>query len=213
MDEVVGWAAHAGEALYLLGFGLALGESALLLDLVVPGETGMVLVGAAGSRARLSLPLLILVSAVGAVAGDSIGFVMGRRWGAEVANRWSFTQRHLAPRLEQAESYVERHGGSSVFLARWVGALRAVVPVVAGASRMPYRSFVAWSAASSVLWTAVMISAGWYLGDAVAGAVDRFGWAISVIAIGGLVAWSVWHRRRRSSAADSRTDTPHGATN
>lgn len=193
----MGWAARAAALLYLLTFGLALGESAFLFDLVMPGETGMILVGAAGQRAELSLPLLIVCAAFGAIAGDSISFALGRRWGTDLANRWPLTRRHVAPKFERATRHLEQHGGRSVFLARWVGALRALVPAVAGASRMPYRTFIGWSALAAVSWTTVMVSAGWYFGDHIARFIDWLGWGVSLVVVAGLGLW--WWRHRHHS--------------
>jgi membrane protein DedA with SNARE-associated domain len=204
IDDAVGWAARASGLLYLLGFGLAMGESAFLFDLVVPGETGMVLVGAAGRRADVSLPLLIVVTAAGATVGDSLGYAVGRRWGPGLVHRWDVTSRHLGPKLERAERHLARHGGRAVFAARWVGALRAVVPPVAGAARMPYPSFLSWSAASALMWTTAMVSAGWYLGETITRAIDRLGWATSAVVVTALVGWFLWRRRRRSSTTRPR---------
>jgi membrane protein DedA with SNARE-associated domain len=199
--------AWGGPVLYLLAFGLAAGESALFLDFVVPGESGMVLVGASGRRASVSLPALIMAATIGSVVGDSIGFFFGCRWGTSLADRWAFTRRHIAPKLGRAERHVEHHGGRSVFVARWIGALRAVVPVVAGTSDMRYRTFVAWSSAAALSWTAVMVSLGWFFGDAVAGLVDRGGWAVSLgflVVIGTLV----WVRRRKRRRDEHAADAP-----
>jgi membrane protein DedA with SNARE-associated domain len=82
--------------------------------------------------------------------------------------------------------------------ARWVGALRAVVPVVAGAARRPYRWFLSWDAPSSLAWSALMASLGYHVGDEVAGVVDRVGLLVSALVIGALVV--VWLVRRRQPA-------------
>ncbi len=81
-----------------------------------------------GKEARVTLRrgLLIAAGAIGSVLGDSFGFFIGHRWGRGLIERWSFTRRHFEPKLDSAEEYFERHGGLAVFVARWVGALRAV---------------------------------------------------------------------------------------
>ena len=85
-----------------------------------------------------------------------------------------------------------------MFLARFVGALRALVPLVSGASGLPYRRFWPWNAAASVLWVTAMVMLGAVFGEAIARSVDRFGVVISVVAVGGLIAWFVVRRRRRT---------------
>ena len=136
--------------LYLATWVLAFGESVFLLDLVMPGEAGMVIAGASGHRAGEPLAALIAVAIFGAIAGDSVSYAIGRRYGASVVDRWSLTRRHLKPKLDNAHAYFEKRGGPSVFVGRWVGALRAVVPLVAGAAGMPYRRFLLWDAAGCI---------------------------------------------------------------
>jgi membrane-associated protein len=201
VTELIDWAAGAGGFLYVITLALAAGESAFLFDLVVPGEVGMVLAGAAGATAGLSLPWLIVAAAVGSVLGDSFGYFVGRRWGRSLVERWAFTRRVLEPKLATAERYFERRGGVAVFVARWVGALRAVVPVVAGTSKMPYHRFLAWSATAAVMWSTVIVSLGWRFGDDMAEVVDKVGVGISLVVVAAIAIW--WLRRRRQGRVNT----------
>ena len=138
--------------LAVLAFLLAFGEAAIGLDLIVPGEAGMVVVGAAGDRTGVALWPLIAAGAAGAAAGDSVSYALGRRYGPRLAHRWAFTRRHVEPALLGAEQRFERHGGAAVAGARWVGAFRAVVPAVAGAAEMPFGRFLLWNIPSCLAW-------------------------------------------------------------
>lgn len=189
--------------LYLAAFGLAFGESAFLLDLLVPGEVGLVVAGAAGNERGATLPLLIALGAVGAVAGDSVSWLIGRRWGTAFAHRWSWTRRHVVPQLESAQDVLGRRGGVVIFVARWVGALRALVPLVAGAADVPYRTVLVWDIPAAIGWAAAAVCLGWFLGDPVAGVVDDTGKWISLVVVGALVVWYLWHRRKRSGSTPS----------
>lgn len=191
-------AAQAGELLYVVVGLLVLGERAFLLDLVVPGEVGLVLGSTAVRRADGSLVLVISVATCGAVAGDSVSYWLGRTYGEDVATRWRFTRRHLAPGLARARAYFDRRGGPAVFGARFVGALRAVVPLVAGAARMPYGRFLVWATPAALLWATAVASAGWYLGDDVAATIDRLGWWVSIVVVAVVVI--VWLVRRRCTS-------------
>jgi membrane protein DedA with SNARE-associated domain len=184
-------------ALVALAFALVFAESAILLDLFVPGEVGLVLVGAAAAQAGSPVWLVVLAAALGALAGDSAGFWIGKRFGEPVAKRWRWSRRIVKPRLDGAKDHFERRGGWAVAGARWVGALRAVVPVVAGAARRPFGWFVAWDAPSCLAWAATVVLAGYVFGDDVAKVVDRVGLAISAVVV--VVLGAVWlvHRRRR----------------
>lgn len=184
--------------LHLAIAGLAFAETALLLDLLVPGEVGMVLAGAAAHRAEVQLPGLVLAGAVGAALGDSCSYGLGRLVAAGRLPGTARALQRVQPSLRRAESFFARRGGAAVFLARWVGALRAVVPFVAGAARMPYGTFLAWNVAASVGWVATVVTSGWVLGSAVAVTVDRVGAVVSVLAVGGLVVWFPAMRRRRA---------------
>ncbi len=86
-----------------------------------------------------------------------------------------------------------------MFVARWVGALRAVMPVVAGVSRMPYPRFVRWDAPAAIAWTAAVVSAGFYLGDRIADVIDRIGLVVSLVVVALLVVVVAVRRRRAQS--------------
>jgi membrane-associated protein len=185
-----------GGLLCLAVLGISFGESVVLLDFVVPGEVGMVVAGAAASRNDISPWVLVVFGSVGAVLGDSFSYVIGRRWGMTLVRRWRWLRRRLEPRFERAHGYFERHGGRAVFVARWVGALRALVPLVAGTSEMPFRRFLPWDAVAAVLWVTTMVWLGALLGDDIARVVDRVGTGISLVVVG-LIAIVVLIRSRR----------------
>jgi membrane-associated protein len=188
----------AGPALYLVTAGLAFAETAVGLDLLVPGEAGMVIAGAAGHRGGSPLPLLVGAAALGATVGDSVSYAIGRRFGIHLLERWDLTRRRVLPAVQRAEGYFARHGGRAVFAGRWVGALRAMVPVVAGTARMPFPRFLVWNVAASLTWAGTVVTLGYYAGGRVADAVDRVGGWVSVTVIALLVAfWVIGHRRRR----------------
>lgn len=176
---------------------LAFSETAILLDLAVPGEVGLVLAGAAAAHGDHPVAAVVLAGALGATAGDTASYLVGRRWGRAVIDRFALTRRRLAPVVDRAEAHFAQHGGRSVFLARWVGALRAVVPFVAGLGRLRAASFLAWNVLASLAWASVVVLLGWGFGERVASVVDRVGLGLSAVVVAGLVA--TWWWRRRSS--------------
>lgn len=182
--------------LLLVVAGLAFGESAIFFDMFVPGEVGMVLAGAAGAEADMSPVVLIAVAAAAALAGDSVSFLLGRRFGPALVHRWRWTRVRVGPKLDRAYRHFEQGGGGAVVAARWVGALRAVVPLVAGSAGMPFGRFLAWDLAGVLTWTATIVTAGFVFGDDIADVVDRSGRVVSGLVLAGLVVWW-WARRRR----------------
>lgn len=184
---------------------LAFSETAILLDLVVPGEVGLVLGGAAAAAAGHPVAPVVAAAALGATAGDTTSYLIGRRWGRPLIARFSITRRRFGPVIERAEAHFEEHGGRSVFFGRFVGALRAVVPFVAGVGRLPVGRFLEWNAAASILWGGSVVLAGYWLGEPVADTVDRIGTALS-LAVVAVIAGAWWWRRR------ARTDVGPGAS-
>jgi membrane protein DedA with SNARE-associated domain len=214
-----------GVLLTLAAFVLGFGESALGFDLVVPGEVGMVLAGSAAAHNGTPVVAIIVAGSLGAVLGDCAGYAVGRKWGVDVVRHWRWTRRHLGPKLDRAHDYFEHRGGWAVFGARWVGALRAVVPVVAGSARMPFGRFILWDAPAAVLWVTAVALVGYHFGASVADTIDRIGlwWSVAVIAvIAAVVLVRRWRRRGQAGGAgDSdrgrlptrrRRATPEGTT-
>jgi undecaprenyl-diphosphatase len=202
-NRIIDWVANLhGWLLCVVLFGLAFGESAAAVDIVVPGEVGMVVAGAAGERAGVPLWILLIAGIAGAIAGDQVSFHLGHRYGETLVDRWDFTRRHVGPKMRNAQQHFDKHGGSTVFVARWVGALRAFVPFVAGAADMSWRRFFVWNAIGAATWATTVITLGYVLGRRVASLVDRFSkW--SAVALVVLVAawWVVRVLRRRKEHA------------
>ncbi|HUF85504.1 MAG TPA: DedA family protein [Acidimicrobiia bacterium] len=171
------------------------------MDLVVPGEAGMVVAGAAASRADVPLVTMIAAAAVGAIAGDSVSYWMGRRWGMSLVRRWEPVRRRVEPRVVRSQLYFAQRGGAAVFLGRFVGAVRGVVPAVAGMSAMPYRRFLPWNVLASLVWTTAVVSAGFLLGRNVEKVVSKASLVVTLIVIGGAATWWLVRRRNRRRAA------------
>lgn len=187
--------------LYLASFGLAFGEAAFLLDLLVPGEVGLVVTGAAGAEREAALPVLCVLAATGAVLGDSVSWWIGRRFGTRLIDRYAWTQRRLRPQLDRAALTLEHRGGVAIFIARWIGALRAIVPLVAGTAGVRYRTLLAWDVPAAVLWATTVVSLGWFLGETAADTVDTYGGYLSVAVVGGLVSYLLVRRSRARARA------------
>lgn len=125
-----------------------------------PGETLLLLAAAYAGAGNLWLPGVILAAAGGAIAGDNLGYWIGRRGGAALLARYGSVL-HLSPRhLERAERFFARHGAKTVLFARFIAVLRTVCSLLAGANRMPYRRFVAFNAAGGTLWAVTVGLAG-----------------------------------------------------
>lgn len=194
LDDI---ASIGGGWLLLVVFLLAFAETALFMDLIVPGEVGLIVVGAAAARGdEPHLAALIVAASLGATLGDSVGWAIGRYVGADLIERFEWTRKHLGPKVERARTYFTKRGAAAVFFGRFVGALRAVVSVVAGMSDMPYRRFLPWNALASIAWTGLVVSAGYFFGRNVESVVGEVGLIVAATIVASvLIWWFVRHRR------------------
>ncbi len=181
---------------------LVFGEAAIFLGFVLPGETAVVLGGVLASRHDISLGWLLVLVVVAAVVGDTVGYEVGRHYGDRVL-RWRVLHRH-ATRLDAAQRYLRERGAYAVFLGRWTAFLRAVMPGLAGVSRMPYRRFLLFNAVGGIAWGVTFCLVGYLAGNSytvVERTVGRAGAVVTlVVVLGALVVWQV--RRRRAGTGD-----------
>jgi len=148
------------------------------------------------------------------VIGDSAGYLIGRRWGerllAGTIGRLPVIRRHLHKHLESARAYVRRRRGSAVFFGRFTAALRALVPGLAGMSRVDYPVFLAYNVAGGALWGSGMAVLGYLAGASyqhVEKIAGRAGLGLLALIVIGLVASRLLRRfadRPRLRALASR---------
>ncbi len=144
-------------------------EASAFLGFVFPGEIAVLLGGVLASQGRVSLGAAIAAAVLGAVVGDSAGYLIGRRWGRALLHgtvgRLPIVKRHLDRHLDAAQAYVRRRRGSAVFFGRFTAALRVLVPGLAGMSHVDYSTFLAYNVAGGALWGGGFVLLG-YLGGA-----------------------------------------------
>jgi membrane-associated protein len=216
----------SGTLALLLIAALVFGETAVFLGFVIPGETAAVLGGVLASRGRVSLPLLIVVVVAAAVTGPLIGYEIGRHLGGRViaARR----MRRVASGMDRAQEVVHRRGGLAVLLGRFVAILRALVPAVAGTTRMPYRTFLIYNMLGGLIWGVGYCLLGYVAGSAYAAIERTVGTGVAIVVavavLGGVGFWLVRrHRREQASprvpsggaasrAARSRAVSPDAAS-
>lgn len=150
-------------------FAIVFAETGLLIGLFLPGDSLLFTAGLLASEGTLDLRVLLAVCFVAAVAGDSVGYALGVRYGRRLFERESgrfFQRGHLL----RTEEFFARHGGRAVVLARFLPVLRTMTPVVAGIGAMRYRRFLAFNVLGGLLWAVGVTLAGYALGSAIPGA-------------------------------------------
>jgi membrane protein DedA with SNARE-associated domain len=196
--------ARLGEWSYLIiGLAAAL-ECAAFAGLLVPGESLVLASGFFAHQGVLSLDTVIVAAALGAIAGDNIGYQLGARLGRAWLLRHGRRLGVTEARFRRAERFFERHGPQAVFVGRFVGFARALVPFVAGASRMTYRDFVVYDTLGAAIWTVTFVLLGYTLGASWRVAeqwVGRLGLVIGLLAAGAALVYWLRRRRARGSSA------------
>jgi len=141
----------------IAGLGMLL-ETSILVGLVVPGDT-IAIVASTAVDGTVEFLLLIVAIIVGALAGESIGFALGRYFGPKI--RASRLGRRVGERnWQRAENYLDRRGGIAVFISRFLPVLHSLIPLTVGMSTMTYRRFMRWTAPACVVWATAYVSVG-----------------------------------------------------
>jgi membrane protein DedA with SNARE-associated domain len=165
------------EAVYLIVGLMIMVES---LGIPVPGEIALVTAAVLAAQHKMALsPAWIAAAAsAGAIAGDSTGFTIGRRYGRSLFDRLGRRfPRHFRPgHVVLAERVFTRHGVWAVFFGRFIALLRIFAGPLAGSLRMPYGRFLAANASGGIVWAAGMTYLIWFLGLAAEQWLSRFSW-------------------------------------
>ena len=175
---------------YFIGLGLVallvvvFVETGLLVGFFLPGDSLLFTAGLLVAEGTFDIPLWVLLVTVplAAIAGDQVGYTIGRQAGPRVFNRPDsrlFQQEFV----DKAYGYFERYGPRTIVLARFVPIVRTFAPVVAGVSRMHYRTFLTYNVVGGVLWGAGVSALGYFLGQI---AFVRSNVEIIILAIVGL---------------------------
>ncbi len=154
-----------GWGVVVAAFALPAMEASAFVGFIFPGELAVLLGGVLASQGRVPLVAIIAAAIMGAIVGDTIGYWVGRRFGERIL-RHTVGRLVKAHHLERAEAYLRRLGGKAVFFGRFTAALRVLVPGLAGMSRMPYRTFLAYNVAGAVVWAAAFAVLGYVAGVA-----------------------------------------------
>lgn len=194
LEQTSGLVSYALLALFVFA------DASLFVGFLLPGEAPAIVGGVMAGRGSLVTTAVFTVTATAAALGDSFGFALGRLLGAERAIRWGGRLGVTRERLDRVEAFFERHGGPAVFAGRFASALRAFVPFVAGATRMPYARFLAFNAPACACWTGAFVGIGYAAGENWREAsrwVDRAGWVV-LIGFSALIFWK-WFRSRTAA--------------
>lgn len=189
-------------------------ETGLFVGFFLPGDSLLVTAGILASSGHLNLTELLVLGCICAVAGDQVGYLIGRKAGQALYSRedsFFFRRRHL----ERAHEFYEKYGGKTIVLARFMPIVRTFAPAVAGAATMHYRRFVSYNVFGGILWVCSMIMIGFSLGSAIPN-IDRHVHVIIVVVVflsilPALIEWYRHKVKRGVQALEApREDGPAG---
>jgi len=156
---------HLGLWGYWLVLLVSFLESLVLAGEIVPGAVLVVFAGFLSAQGFLDIGNLILFAAIGAILGDGLSFYLGAKGTHFFRGENKFLK---SAHLERGESFFYKHGSKSIFLGRFIGPLRPIIPFVAGLSKMDKKKFMFWNIVSAFLWSAFHLLLGFFFGSALA---------------------------------------------
>jgi membrane protein DedA with SNARE-associated domain len=161
-----------------------------------PGET-MLLVAAidAGTTHQLSIPLVIVAAATGAILGDNLGFWIGREGGYRLLRRYGRYIHFDERKLKVGVYLFRKHGGKVVFFGRFVAVLRAWAAFLAGVSRMLWPRFLLFNALGGIVWATLYGLGGYFLGEEIHRLTGPVGIVTLVLAVLIIIASLIFVRR------------------
>lgn len=193
-----------GALVYSLVALLVFGEAALFIGFVLPGETTVLVAGVVASQGNINIGILCVLVVVAAVVGDSVGYAVGHHFGDRLLSL-RVLARHREE-LDAAMAGMRRRGPLYVFLGRFTAFLRAVMPGLAGISKMHYRRFLVANALGGLVWGVAFCLIGYYGGSQLTKIEKYSGWAsialaalLIAVVLGAYFARRFARKRRREA--------------
>ena len=155
-----------GPWVYVIFFAVIFCETGLVVTPFLPGDSLLFALGAvaATQAENLSIVHLAVILPMAAISGDQCNYLAGRLIGPKVFRKdsgWFLNRKHLV----STEEFYERHGGKTIFLAKFLPIFRTFAPFVAGIGKMPYPRFLVCNISSGLFWTGSLLFAGYFFGN------------------------------------------------
>lgn len=176
-------------------------ETGLLVGFFLPGDSLLVTAGLLASQGYLNVWTLGVLLTIAAIAGDSVGYSIGKATGPRIFTREDsllFNKKHLF----RAQAFYEKHGGKTIILARFMPIIRTFAPVVAGVGAMEYRRFILFNVVGGIAWVWSMLLTGYVLGRFIPGIEHHIEKIIILVIflsiLPGIIGW--WKERQAGTA-------------
>jgi len=155
-------------------------ESFAVIGLLIPGVALLALISAMAGTLNLPLPFVLLFAYLGACMADIFSFLIGRYFQNKLDNKWPFVKRpHW---LLEGRVFIKSYGVIGIFLGRFIGPVRALLPLVAGSLGMELRKFILIDLFSGIFWASIYMLPGYFAGKSIADSASVLPLTISVVA-------------------------------
>ncbi|MFI6032403.1 DedA family protein [Amycolatopsis magusensis] len=209
MTDILDWLRALPPAGVTAGAGLLVfGECTLGLGFIAPGETGLFILGTTVDSTPKFL-LMWLVTTVCAIAGDSVGYLLGKKFGPRL-RQTKLVQKHGADGWDKACDFLRRRGSWAVLIAIFLPVMRTLIPAAAGASGLPFRRFLPPVAVGATAWCALHIGIGAAAGEAaeqLESAVGKGSWIVLALIAAAFAAFILVKRKRAAAKPTPEADT------
>ena len=176
------------------------------MGIPAPGETALVTAAIfAGTTHRLNIAVVIVAAAIGAICGDNVGYLVGRRFGYTLLMQYGPLARMHARRIKLGQFLFAQHGGKVVFFGRFVAVLRALAALLAGINCMGWRRFVFFNASGGILWAAGYGMAAYVVGER----LERIRGLVAIVGVvvaATLCAGGFWWMRRHEAELQAEAE-------
>jgi membrane protein DedA with SNARE-associated domain len=176
------------------------------MGLPLPGES--MLIGAsiyAAATGKLDIAFVITAAAAGAILGDNLGYVIGRKAGFPLLKRYGGYVGLNDRRMKVGAYLFEKHGGAVVFTGRFIAILRTFVALMAGANHMHWKVFLFWNAVGGIAWTTLYCTTAYLLGDVVRQIEGKLAWGLGGVAVI-VIGVAVWFLRRNERHLEDKAE-------
>jgi membrane-associated protein len=158
--------AALGPWTYVILFTIVFCETGLVVTPFLPGDSLLFALGALAATRPEALSVWILAATLSsaAVLGDNVNYLVGRHFGPKVFRKdtgWFLNRNHLI----STQQFYHRHGGKTIFLAKFLPIFRTFAPFVAGVGKMRYARFATFNVSSGICWVFSLLFAGYFFGN------------------------------------------------
>lgn len=175
----------------LLIAAIIFAESGMMVGFLFPGDTLLLSAGVLAAGGKLSLSFTIAVIALAAIAGDNVGYHIGKHFGRKLFRKPDgivFRREYI----QRAEAFYEKYGSKTMLIAHFVPVVRSFAPVTAGAGNMPLAKFMFFDAIGDIAWSLLITCFGFFVGSRIPG-IDRFIEPVLILVVLVFLAPTLYH--------------------